>query len=117
MRWVGCSPRTRWRSGGPPRESFRGRDAIVHVNRVYPEGWDLRVLDVQPLPDGRVLSLVRVDHTGATCYANSFFTLSADGRRIVRIEEFWSDVAEPPEWRRRSGLPGHARFEAPKGPA
>ncbi len=80
------------------QERFRGADAVVHVNAVYPEGWTIHLLDLQPLMDGRVLSLVRVDQDGHSFYANSYFHIR-DGL-IQQIDEYWSDVQAAPAWRR-----------------
>ncbi|HLO94270.1 MAG TPA: hypothetical protein VK195_08130, partial [Burkholderiaceae bacterium] len=76
------------------QERFRGADAVVHVNAVYPEGWTLHLLDLQPLPDGRVLSLVRVDQDGHSFYANSYFHVREG--LIQQIDEYWSDVQAAP---------------------
>ena len=95
------------------RERFVGPDAIIHVNAVYPEGWSIHLLALNALADGRVHSLVRVDHGPASHYANSFFSLDAN-TLITQIEEFWSDVQEPPAWRTAPGqpLPGWSRLPA-----
>ncbi len=89
------------------RERFAGAAAIAHVNAVYPEGWVIRLLELNALADGRVHSLVRVDQGVASFYANSFFTFTAE--RIAAIEEFWADVQPPPAWRldTNNPLPGH----------
>ena len=94
------------------QERFRGADAVVHVNAVYPEGWTLHLLDLQPLRDGRVLSLVRVDQDGNSFYANSYFHVR-DGL-IQQIDEYWSDVQPAPAWRRDplAPLPGRAAMPA-----
>jgi hypothetical protein len=93
------------------RERFDGPGAIIHVNAIYPEGWSLHVLALNALADGRVHSLVRVDHHQDGFYANSFFGFDAAGL-ILQIEEFWSDVREPPAWRTDPALPlpGHTRL-------
>lgn len=87
-------------------ERFRGAASVVHVNAVYPEGWVIRLIEVQALKDGRVLSLVRVDQAGHSFYANSYFHVR-DGL-IQQIDEYWSDVQAPPPWRRdpEAPLPG-----------
>ena len=94
------------------RERFDGAAAFVHVNAVYPEGWAIRLLECNSLPDGRVHSLVRVDHGEASFYANSFFTLEAG--LIVRIDEYWSDVQAAPPW--RDELPGRVKLSADTRP-
>ncbi|WP_137939125.1 nuclear transport factor 2 family protein [Chitinivorax sp. B] len=93
----------RWWSTG---ECFEGSDAVIHVNQVYPEGWTIIVQELNGLPDGRVHSLVRVDHAGhGVFYANSFFVLHKN--LICRIDEYWSQLEEPPAWRRAQTLPGY----------
>jgi hypothetical protein len=47
-----------WTSG----ERFVGADAFVACRRVTPKAGTIRLLEVSPLQDGRVLSVVRVDH-------------------------------------------------------
>lgn len=86
------------------RERFEGAASIIHVNAVYPEGWSLCLLELQPLPDGRVLSLLRVDHDGHSFYATSFFAL--ENGQIRAIDEYWCDVQAAPDWRVAQPLPG-----------
>ncbi len=93
------------------QERFRGADAVVHVNAVYPEGWTIRLLDLQSLADGRVLSLVRVDQDGHSFYANSYFHVR-DGL-IQQIDEYWSDVQPAPAWRRDPLAPLVGRSSMP----
>lgn len=88
------------------RERFEGAAATVHVNAVYPEGWTIRLLELNELPDGRVHSLVRVDQDANAFYANGFFHVQAG--LITDLQEYWSDVQAPPAWRRclQAPLPG-----------
>lgn len=86
------------------RERFSGAAAIVHVNAVYPEGWTIHMLDAQPLPDGRAITLVRVDQDGQSFHATSFFT--ASDARITHLVEYWADTLPAPAW--REGLPGRS---------
>jgi ketosteroid isomerase-like protein len=98
---------TWWATG----ERIVGADAIIHVNRVYPEGWTIELIEVNALADGRVHSTVRVPLAGGpTVYANSLFTLR-DGC-IVSLDEYWSTVEAPPAWRDGTGLPGWSRLPA-----
>lgn len=94
-----------WHCSG---ECFRGAEAIVHVNRVYPEGWSIRLLQDNLLTDGRWHVVAQVDHGAARFFANSLFTL--EHGLISQIEEYWASAEAPPAWRR--GLPGRARLEA-----
>jgi SnoaL-like domain len=91
-----------WTSG----ERFTGAAAIVGVNAAYPEGWRIELLAVDELVDGRVHSLVRVDHGAQSFYANSFFGFDGEDR-IATVEEFWAAVEQPSAW--REGLPGRMR--------
>lgn len=97
---------TWWTSG----ERLLGAEAIVHVNAVYPEGWHIEPLAVERLADGRVLSLVRVDHGAASHYAHSWFAFDEAGR-VASVDEYWAEVVAPPAW--RDGLPGRERFGVP----
>jgi len=90
-------------------ERLTGAAAIVGVNAAYPEGWHIELLAIDELVDGRIHSLVRVDHGPQSFYANSFFRFDAEDR-ISAIEEFWATLEEPPAW--REGLPGVSRLPA-----
>lgn len=90
------------------RERWDGAVAVVRVNALYPEGWNIRLLELNGLADGRVHSLVRVDHGEASFYANSFFRV--EGAVITGLEEYWADVQEPPTWRSEDLLPGRSRL-------
>ncbi|MED5620687.1 nuclear transport factor 2 family protein [Ideonella sp. BN130291] len=90
-----------WSSG----EQFTGADAIIHVNAIYPEGWQIHLIEVNALADGRVHSIVRVTlQDGPTVFANSLFRLR-DGL-ITAVDEYWSTIEAPPAWRSEGRLPG-----------
>lgn len=95
-----------WTSG----ERFDGADAFIEVQRRYPEGWTIRLLELQRLDDARVLSLVRVDHPPQTFYATSIARL--DEGRIDAVDEYWATAEPPPAWRTPDALPGLSRFDA-----
>jgi len=96
---------TWWATG----ERLSGAEAIIHVNAVYPEGWEIHLIEVNALADGRVHSIIRVPIAGGpTVYANSLFTLR-DGL-IASLDEYWSTVEAPPAWRDGTGLPGWLRL-------
>lgn len=96
---------TWWATG----ERITGAEAVIHVNAVYPEGWEIQLIEVNALADGRVHSIVRVALAGGpTVYANSLFTLR-DGL-IASLDEYWSTVEAPPAWRDNTGLPGWSRL-------
>lgn len=78
-------------------ERFNDADTIVRVNAEYPEGWSIHVLAIDALVDGRVHSVVRVDHGEQSFFANSRFTF--DGARITALEEWWATGEKPPAWR------------------
>lgn len=87
----------RWWATG---ECFEGAAAVIRVNAVYPEGWTLFLLELEPLGADRVLSLVRVEQEGRCFWANSHFRLGEAG--IAAVDEYWCDQAAAPAW--RSGL-------------
>ena len=89
-------------------ERFHGGDAVIAVNAAYPEGWSIHVLDCTPLADGRILSLIRVEHPPACFFATSLFRIE-DGL-ITGIEEYWATAEAPPAWRSAGTLPGYERL-------
>jgi GNAT superfamily N-acetyltransferase/ketosteroid isomerase-like protein len=94
-----------WTSG----ERFAGADAFIEVNARYPEGWTIHVVDVAMLRDGRVMSIVRVDHPPNCFFATSSF-LTDDGQ-ITAIDEYWATAQAPPAWRHPGAIAGASRFD------
>jgi GNAT superfamily N-acetyltransferase len=94
---------TWWASG----ERLQGADAFIEANARYPEGWIIRLLELVHLQDGRVMSLVRVDHPPRSFFATSLFRV--DDESISGIDEYWATVEEPPTW--REALAGRTRFD------
>jgi GNAT superfamily N-acetyltransferase/ketosteroid isomerase-like protein len=94
-----------WASG----EQLDGADAFIGANEAYPEGWAIHVQQVAALQDGRVLSVVRVDHAPNRFFANSIFTVR-DGR-IASADEYWGTVEAPPAWRNEQSVPGCRPFD------
>lgn len=94
-----------WTSG----ERFDGADAFVEVQARYPEGWTIRLIEAERLEDGRVMSIVRVDHPPRSFFATSLFRV--DDGLIIGIDEYWATLAAPPDWRRPERLPGASHFD------
>lgn len=95
-----------WTSG----ERFDGADAFIEVQARYPEGWMIRLIECERLEDGRVMSLVRVDHAPNVFYATSFFRV--DDGLIIGIDEYWATMEAPPAWRTPDAIAGLAHFDA-----
>ena len=96
---------TWWASG----ERIKGADAFIAINAAYPEGWQIRLLELAHLQDGRVMSLVRVDHPPQSFFATSFFRV--DNGRIAGIDEYWATVEPPPAWRTPAAFAGLSAFD------
>lgn len=94
-----------WTSG----ERLKGAEAFIDVNARYPEGWSIRLIELVHLQDGRVMSLVRVDHGPQCFFATSFFRV--DNARIAGIDEYWSTVEPPPAWRAPAAFAGLSHFD------
>jgi hypothetical protein len=82
-------------------ETFNDADTIVRVNAEYPEGWSVHVVAIDALADGRVQSVVRVDHGKQSFFASSCFTF--DGDLIKALTEYWATAETPPAWRASMG--------------
>jgi len=96
---------TWWTSG----ERFTSADAYVEVQRRYPEGWTIRLLEAQRLEDGRVLSLVRVDHPPGTFFCTAIARV--DEGVIGAIDEYWATLEAPPDWRTSAAIAGLQAFD------
>ena len=94
-----------WTSG----EHFDGADGFIDVQRRYPEGWTVHLIEAERLEDGRVMSLVRVDHPPRAFFATSLFRV--DDGVIGSIDEYWAGVEPPPPWREHAGIAGRRRFD------
>lgn len=97
----------RWWTSG---EHFTTADGFIEAQATYPEGWAIRVIECARLDDGRVMSMVRVDHPPGTFYATSFFRVQ-DGQ-IIAIDEYWATAEAPPAWRDALDARGRKRFDA-----
>jgi GNAT superfamily N-acetyltransferase len=93
-----------WASG----EKLVGADAIIRANAIYPEGWTLHLTQITLLQDGRVLSMLRVDHPPACFLAHSI--LHVRQGRIAGGEELWATCEEAPVWRDERSVPGLQRL-------
>ena len=99
-----------WTSG----ERFVGADAFIAVQARYPEGWTIRLLEVSPLQDGRVLAIVRVDHPPHNFYATSL--CRTDDGLITAVDEYWAALEPPPGWRSDAPEAGWSRFDPLQDP-
>jgi hypothetical protein len=95
-----------WHTSG---ERMFNADAIIRVNAIYPEGWNIRVIEVNALQDGRVHSIVEVKHPPNQFIANSLFRF--EHNLITQIDEYWGTVEAPPEWRNAAAIGAYQRFD------
>lgn len=93
-----------WPTSG---EHFDNADAAIQVQAIYPEGWSIRVIEVNALADGRVHSAVVVTHGEHRFFANSLFCF--DGGLIAEITEYWGQFEAPPEWRTADAIGAYRR--------
>ena len=93
-----------WPSSG---EHFDDADAVIQVQRIYPEGWTIHVVSVDELKNGDVHSIVEVVHPPMRFQANSRFQI--DAGRIRRITEYWGMVETPPDWRTAEAIGAYRR--------
>ena len=93
-----------WRASG---EHLLDADAIIRVNAIYPEGWQLRILDVTPMQDGRVHSMIEVRHAGQRFIAHTLWRFA--GRLIVQADETWATAEPPPAWRTAEAIGAYRR--------
>jgi hypothetical protein len=94
-----------WHTSG---ERMLNADAIIRVNAIYPEGWNIRVIEVNALQDGRVHSIVEVKHPPDRFIANSLFRF--EHGLISQIDEYWGTVEAPPDWRNAAAIGAYERL-------
>jgi len=90
-------------------ERFTNADVFIRAQAEYPEGWSIRLIECERLEDGRVLSIVRVDHPPQHFYATSVFRL--DHGTVVSIDEYWATMEPPPDWRDGLDVDGRQRLD------
>ena len=100
-----------WRASG---EHLLDADAIIRVQVIYPEGWTLQVLQVTPMADGRVHSLIEVHHQGQVFLAHTLWRFR--GALIVQGDETWATWETPPAWRTAEAIGAYRRDPAPNPP-
>lgn len=84
------------------REEFRGAaDKFIEANRVYPGRWRITVERLESIHN-LIITVVKMVGHDISFYTTSFFTLEEE--RIIRIEEYWAENSEPPEWRVEAAL-------------
>lgn len=93
-----------WPASG---EHLGDADAIIRVNAIYPEGWALRIQEVTPLVDGRVHSMIDVQHGAQRFLAHTLWRF--DGGLIVQADETWATVQAPPAWRTAQAIGAYRR--------
>ncbi|MEM9561009.1 MAG: nuclear transport factor 2 family protein [Actinomycetota bacterium] len=88
------------------RERFDGPNFLA-MNRAYPDGWTIEVVETAWNPGGagddgdRVAAQVRVDHGDTVFWCAGFYRV-LDGLIVSGIEHWVTEgSAEPPEWRER----------------
>ncbi len=94
-----------WHTSG---ERMLNADALIRVNAIYPEGWNIRVVEVNALQDGRVHSIVEVKQPPNRFIANSLFRF--EQHLIAQIDEYWSTVEAPPDWRNTAAIGAYERL-------
>ena len=99
-----------WHASG---ESILDADSIIRVNAIYPEGWTIRIVEVNPLLDGRMHSIIEVSHGTQRFLANSLFRFDAAGL-IEKVDEYFATVEAPPAWRTAEAIGAYERFDSTK---
>ena len=92
----------------------RGADDVCRRpgGALYPEGWALQILEVTPLTDGRVHSMVEVRHGSQRFLAHTQWRF--EGSLIVQADETWATAEAPPAWRTAEAIGAYRRDEEPQ---
>ena len=74
-------------------------EEFIRANCEYPGDWDGEI-ELTVCAENQVITAVRVYSTSqqASFHVTSFFLLCED--RIIRLDEYWGDDGEAPQWRK-----------------
>lgn len=72
----------------PSGAALANADEIVRAQKANPEGWHIAVRELAALSDGRVLSIVEINHPPRRFHVTSIFRF--DGVGIQAIDEYGS---------------------------
>lgn len=75
-----------------------GADAFIAMNRAYPEGWSIELVETLAESE-RMAARVKVTHGDAVHWCAGFYTVTDD--LIAAATEYWTREGSesPPEWR------------------
>lgn len=98
-RWFCPEAEILWHCSG---EQFNVEEFIA-ANCEYPGQWDGTVERIERLGDTIITATeVFTADKSLKFYAISFFELK--NGKIIRIDEYWADQGEPPEWRQKMDI-------------
>ncbi|MCL2572926.1 MAG: nuclear transport factor 2 family protein [Defluviitaleaceae bacterium] len=79
-------------------ESFNVNE-YIRANCEYPGDWQADVVRMELSGNTPIFVAKVYDTEGFAVYVTSFVTLDA-GSKIVRLDEYFADIGEPPQWRK-----------------
>ena len=83
-------------------------DEYIRANCEYPGKWngEIERVDVIEGYEKRVVFVARVWNTeGYTAHSVSFIDFGDTENELIQyLDEYWSDIAEPPEWRKKMNI-------------
>ena len=81
-------------------EEFTLEEYLI-ANCEYPGDWDVEIIEVFG-EYNHYITVVKVFSDDLSCFVTSIFQLKDD--RIISLDEYYADVANPPEWRQQMKL-------------
>ena len=74
-------------------------DEYIRANCEYPGDWQADVIRAHDAADVTVFAAKVYNSEGFAVHVASFVTLDESGK-ILRLDEYFSECGEPPQWRR-----------------
>ncbi|MCL2375925.1 MAG: nuclear transport factor 2 family protein [Defluviitaleaceae bacterium] len=74
-------------------------EEYIRANCEYPGDWQANVIRAHKANDVTVFAAKVYNSEGFAVHVVSFVTLDESGK-IVRLDEYFSDCSEPPQWRK-----------------
>ena len=85
-------------------------DEYIQVNCEYPGKWTGRIENIDEIDtlDKKMVYVAKVwKSDGTAARVVSFITFGDTENELIQLlDEYWSDISEPPEWRKRMNI-GH----------
>jgi len=73
----------------------------IKANCAFPGEWDGKILRMEKTKEG-LMTITKISSEGLSFHITSFFTILQG--KITRLDEYYSEVGDAPQWRKEMGI-------------